>query len=80
MILRVTRSDPAATDFRDEAASQGRRHKDENAMLLAPDDVVWNAPGEESLEPRWSQGGDGDTNAVGGHLPRMHPGMNGGVC
>jgi len=69
--------DPAATDLSDDVPVMVGGTKDENAIFLAPDDVVWNRTlGEDELNTRVAKVAAGDTNAVLALYRRMHPGMN----
>jgi para-nitrobenzyl esterase len=69
--------DPGATDLSDDMPVMVGGTKDENAIFLAPDDVVWNRTlGEDELKMRVAEVAGGDTDAVLALYRRMHPGMN----
>jgi para-nitrobenzyl esterase len=69
--------DPIATDLSDDVPVMVGGTKDENAIFLAPDDVVWNRTlGEDELKTRVVEVAGGDTDAVLALYRRMHPGMN----
>jgi para-nitrobenzyl esterase len=69
--------DPMATDLSDGVPVMVGGTKDENAIFLAPDDVVWNRTlREDELKTRVAEVAGGDTDAVLALYRRMHPGMN----
>ena len=69
--------DPTATDLSDDVPVMVGGTKDENAIFLAPDDVVWSRTlGEDELKTRVAEVAGGDTDAVLALYRRMHPGMN----
>jgi para-nitrobenzyl esterase len=69
--------DPIATDLSDDVPVMVGGTKDENAIFLAPDDVVWNRTlAEDELKTRVANVAGGDTDAVLALYRRMHPGMN----
>jgi para-nitrobenzyl esterase len=69
--------DPTATDVSDEVPVMVGGTKDENAIFLAPDDLVWNRTlTEDQLKTRVAEVAAGDTDAVLALYRRMHPGMN----
>jgi para-nitrobenzyl esterase len=69
--------DPTATDLSDDVPVMVGGTKDENAVFLAPDDVVWNRTlGEDELRTRIAKVAAGDTDAVLALYRHMHPGMN----
>ena len=69
--------DPTATDLSDDVPIMVGGTKDENAIFLAPDDVVWSRTlGEDELKTRVAEVAGGDTDAVLALYRRMHPRMN----
>jgi para-nitrobenzyl esterase len=69
--------DPMATDLSDDVPVMVGGTKDENAIFLAPDDVVWNRTlGEDELKTRVAEVAGRDTDAALTLYRRMHPGMN----
>jgi para-nitrobenzyl esterase len=69
--------DPIATDLSDDVPVMVGGTKDENAIFLAPDDVVWNRTlGEDELKTRVAEVARADTDAVLALYRRMHPRMN----
>jgi len=57
--------DPAATDVSDDVPVMVGGTKDENAIFLAPDDLVWNRTlSEDQLKTRVADVAAGDTDAV----------------
>jgi para-nitrobenzyl esterase len=69
--------DPTATDLSDDVPVMVGGTKDENAVFLAPDDMVWNRTlSEDELKTRVAEVAAGDTDAVLALYRHMHPGMN----
>ena len=69
--------DPTATDVSDDVPVMVGGTKDENAIFLAPDDLVWNRTlREDQLKARVAELTAGDTDAVIALYRGMHPGMN----
>jgi para-nitrobenzyl esterase len=69
--------DPTATDISDDVPVMVGGTKDENAIFLAPDDLVWNRTlSEDQLKARVAELTARDTDVVIALYRRMHPGMN----
>jgi para-nitrobenzyl esterase len=66
--------DPTATDISDDVPVMVGGTKDENAIFLAPDDLVWNRTlSEDQLKARVAELTARDTDVVIALYRRMHP-------
>ena len=69
--------DPTAPDVSDTVPVMVGGTKDENALFLAPDDVVWNRTlSDDELKTRVAKVAGGNADAVLALYRRMHPGMS----